>query len=407
MEPAKKWQSLSPKGADMKVMHDTAGAYAGDHCMAVWVKDANHGRCGIQQGGIGLLRGKEYVGYAILAHAGAATPVEVRIAWGGGKRRARASFWTKSAIVYGKYGFRFTAGTTTDAASLSVTLSQPGYLWIGTLSLMPADHVHGMRRDTLEPDREAPCAVMRWPGGNFVSGYHWKDGIGDRDRRPPRWDRAWNNVEDNDFGIDEFMVFCREVNIEPLVVVNTGLGSVELAAEEVEYINAAPASRWGAGAQNGHSRPYGVKWWGIGNEMFGQWQLGNVSVQQYAMRHNAFVKAMRKIDPGIRVVAVGAAGKWNDAFLAGSADYVDLLSGHFYAERKFSLPFSAADAQKYEDRFADYSACVLNGVRDIVTDMRKRIGKDAKIDRIRLCIDEWGIVRDWNPASRRLRRGVV
>ena len=149
--------------------------------------------------------------------------------------------------------------------------------------------------------------IMRWPGGNFVSGYNWKDGIGDRDRRPPRWDRAWNDVEDNDFGIDEFMVFCRDVNIEPLVVVNTGLGSVELAAEEVEYVNGAPASRWGAErAKNGRARPYGVTWWGIGNEMFGQWQLGNVSVQQYAMRHNAFVSAMRKIDPGIRVVAVGA-----------------------------------------------------------------------------------------------------
>ncbi|MGO8749160.1 MAG: alpha-L-arabinofuranosidase C-terminal domain-containing protein [Thermoguttaceae bacterium] len=398
LEPAKKWQTVSPKGADMKVAHDTAGAYAGDHCMAVWVKDSGHGRCGIQQGGIGLLRGKEYVGYAILAHAGPATPVEVRIAWGAGKEDGKSIVLDQVGNTYGKYAFRFTAGTTTDSASLSLTLSQPGYLWIGVLSLMPADHVHGMRRDTLDLIKKLHAPIMRWPGGNFVSGYNWKDGIGDRDRRPPRWDRAWNDVEDNDFGIDEFMVFCRDVNIEPLVVVNTGLGSVELAAEEVEYINGAPATRWGTErAKNGRAQPYGVKWWGIGNEMFGQWQLGNVSVQQYAMRHNAFVGAMRKIDPGIRAVAVGAAGKWNDAFLAASADYVDLLSGHFYAERKFSLPFSAADAQKYEDRFTDYSACVLNGVRDIVTDMRKRIGKDAKIDRIRLCIDEWGIVRDWNP----------
>ena len=98
LEPAKKWQTVSPKGADVKVMHDTAGAYAGDYCMAVWVKDSLQGRCGIQQGGIGLLRGKEYVGYAILAHAGAATPVEVRIAWGPERRTGRASFWTRSAI---------------------------------------------------------------------------------------------------------------------------------------------------------------------------------------------------------------------------------------------------------------------------------------------------------------------
>jgi alpha-N-arabinofuranosidase len=256
-----------------------------------------------------------------------------------------------------------------------------------------------MRPDTLALIKKLHAPIMRWPGGNFVSGYNWKDGIGDRDRRPPRWERAWNDVEDNDFGIDEFMAFCREVNIEPLVVVNTGLGSVELAAEEVEYINGPAAGRGGVERiKNGHPQPYGVKWWGIGNEMFGDWQLGNVSTEQYALRHNAFVKAMRKIDPSIQVVAVGAPGRWNDVFLAGSAEHVDLLSGHFYAERKMRLPFSAEDAKKYEDRFENYSACVLNGVREIVADMRKRMGKDPKIDRIRLCIDEWGIVREWNPA---------
>ncbi len=398
LEPEKKWKTVSPEGADVKVMHDMAGAYAGDHCMAVWVKDSNHARCGIQQGDIGLLRGKEYVGYAILAHAGATTPVEVRIAWGAGKEDGKSIVLDHVGDAYGKYSFRFTAGATTDSASLSVTLSQPGYLWIGAVSLMPADHVHGMRRDTLDLIKKLHSPIMRWPGGNFVSGYNWKDGIGDRDHRPPRWDRAWNDVEDNDFGIDEFMVFCHDVNIEPLVVVNTGLGSVELAAEEVEYINGMPTSLWGEErVKNGHAQPYGVKRWGIGNEMFGQWQLGSVSVRQYALRHNAFVKAMRRIDPSIQVVAVGAPGRWNDEFLAGSAEYVDLLSGHFYAERKMRLPFSAEDARKFEDRFVGYSACVLNGVRDIVTDMRKRIGKDTKIDRIGLCIDEWGIVRDWNP----------
>jgi alpha-L-arabinofuranosidase len=399
LEPGKKWEVVSPQGADAKVMLDTAGAYAGEHCMAVWVKDAKNGRCGIQQGDIGLVRGKEYVGYAYLAHVAKATPVDVRIAWGPQEADGKSIVLDRVGNTYDKYSFRFTAGATTDSARLSLTLSQPGYLWIGELSLMPADHVHGMRRDTLELIKKLHSPIIRWPGGNFVSGYDWKDGIGDRDRRPPRWERAWNDVEDNDFGIDEFMVFCREVKIEPLVVVNTGLGSVELAAEEVEYINGPATSRWGAvRAKNGHAQPYAVKWWGIGNEMFGNWQLGNVATEQYALRHNAFVKAMRRVDPGIQVVAVGAPGQWNDVFLAGSAEHVDLLSGHFYAERKLRLPFSAKDAKKYEERFEGYSACVLNGVRDIITDMRKRMGKDAKIDRIRLCIDEWGIVREWNPS---------
>ena len=146
---------------------------------------------------------------------------------------------------------------------LSATLSRPGFLWIGGLSLMPADHVHGMRHDTLALIEKLRAPIMRWPGGNFVSGYNWKDGIGDRDRRPPRWERAWNNVEDNDFGIDEFMAFCREANIEPLVVVNTGLGSVELAADEVEYVNGPATSRWGAEREKRPSST--LRRWLVGN----------------------------------------------------------------------------------------------------------------------------------------------
>jgi alpha-L-arabinofuranosidase len=399
LEPGKKWEVVSPPGADLKVMHDTAGAYAGDHCMAVWVKDSKGGRCGIQQGQIGLIRGKEYAGYAILAQVGKAAPVEVRVAWGPGEADGKSIVLDRVGNAYEKFSFRFTAGATTESARLSVTLSEPGYAWIGGLSLMPADNVHGMRPDTLELIKKLHAPIMRWPGGNFVSGYDWKDGVGDRDRRPPRWERAWNDVEDNDFGIDEFMTFCREANIEPLVVVNTGLGSVESAADEVEYINGSADSRFGAErVKNGHAQPYGVKWWGIGNEMFGDWQLGNVAMEQYALRHNAFVKAMRKIDPKIAVVGVGAPGRWNDVFLAESAEHVDLLSGHFYAERKLRLPFTAEDAKKYEDQFESYSASVLNGVRHIVGDLRQRMGKDPRIDRVRLCIDEWGIVRDWNAA---------
>jgi alpha-N-arabinofuranosidase len=399
LEPGKKWQTVSPPEADVKVMHDTAGAYAGDHCMAVWVKDSKGGRCGIQQGDIGLVRGKEYVGYVILAHVGKPTPVEVRIAWGPGETAGKSIVLDRVGNTYEKFSFRFTAGATTESARLTVTLSQPGYLWIGGLSLMPADNVKGMRSDTLALIKKLNAPIMRWPGGNFVSGYDWRDGGGDRDRRPPRWERAWNDVEDNDFGIDEFMTFCRETNIEPLVVVNTGLGSVDLAADEVEYINGLPDSRFGAErAKNGHPQPYGVKWWGIGNEMYGDWQLGNVAAEQYALRHNAFVRAMRKIDPTIAVVGVGAPGRWNDVFLANSAEHVDLLSGHFYAERKLRLPFTPEDAKKYEEQFEGYSACVLNGVRPIVDDLRQRMGKDPKIDRVRLCIDEWGIVREWNPA---------
>jgi alpha-N-arabinofuranosidase len=257
-----------------------------------------------------------------------------------------------------------------------------------------------MRADTLELVRKLNAPIMRWPGGNFVSGYNWKDAIGDRDRRPPRWERAWNAVEDNDFGLDEFMVFCGEVKTEAYIAVNTGLGSVADAADEVEYANGAAQTRWGGErAKNGHAEAYNVVWWGVGNEMYGNWQLGNVPVERYAIRHNAFVEAMKARDAKIKIIAVGHPGKWNDVVFPACAARMDLLSGHHYTERKLKMPFSAPDAEKYEAGFPAYSGAVANGVRGLINDFRKRLNSgNAAVDRVRLAVDEWGVVRDWNQA---------
>jgi alpha-N-arabinofuranosidase len=111
---------------------------------------------------------------------------------------------------------------------------------IGTVSLMPADNVRGMRRDTLALLKKLNAPGYRWPGGNFVSGYDWRDGIGPRDRRPPRRNPAWTGVEHSDFCIDEFLDFCCEVQAEPMIAANTGFGDACTAAQEVEYCNAGP-----------------------------------------------------------------------------------------------------------------------------------------------------------------------
>jgi alpha-N-arabinofuranosidase len=132
--------------------------------------------------------------------------------------------------------------------------------------------------------------------------------------------------------------------------------------------------------------------------MYGGWQLGNVPVERYALRHNAFVDAMKAVDPSIKTIAVGNPGKWNDVILPACAGHMDLLSGHHYTERKFRLPMSADDARKYEEDFLAYSGRVTEGLRGIVTDFRGRLGRSAEVDRVRLSIDEWGIVREWNPA---------
>jgi len=395
------WMVVNPDSAALEVFHDTAGAYAGDHCLALWRRDGKGGPAGIRQGDLGLVAGKEYLGYAILADASASqAPVEIRLAWGEDPKDGQSVRLDQVGREYRRFPFRFRAGATTDSASLSVLLSQPACLWIACLSLMPADNVKGMRNDTLDLIRKLNPPITRWPGGNFVSGYNWRDAIGDRDCRPPRWERAWNAVEDNDFGLDEFMAFCAAVGTEPYIAVNTGLGSVESAADEVEYATGSSHTPRGAErARNGHAKPYAVRWWGVGNEMYGDWQLGNVSVERYAIRHDAFVAAMKARQPSIKIIAVGAPGRWNDVMLPRCATSMDLLSGHHYTERKYRVPFTAADAAAYERNFLTYSDDVAAGVRHLVTDFRQRQGQgNAALDHVRLAIDEWGIVRDWNPA---------
>ncbi|MHC4659798.1 MAG: alpha-L-arabinofuranosidase C-terminal domain-containing protein, partial [Planctomycetota bacterium] len=132
--------------------------------------------------------------------------------------------------------------------------------------------------------------------------------------------------------------FCREVGAEPMIIVNSGFGDDHSAGQEVEYVNGSadtPMGKWRA--KNGDPKPYNVKWWGIGNEMYGKWQLGHMTLEHYAQKHNLFARAMRKVDPSIKLVAVGDTGKWSRGMLGNCADYTDLISEHFYRGEKESV----------------------------------------------------------------------
>ena len=243
---------------------------------------------------------------------------------------------------------------------------------------MPADNVHGWRRDTLALLRELDAPIYRWPGGNFVSGYDWKDGIGERDRRPPRKNPAWKGVEHNDVGLDEFMTLVRELGTEPYIAVNTGLGGVEAAAQEIEYVNGAATTPMGRlRAQNGHPAPYGVKWWGIGNEMYGDWQLGHMPLADDVKKDNRVVEAMRAVDPGMKPVAVGAVGDWTREMMTHGAGHMELLSEHLYWQDKDDVPAHVAQAVAGIRKIADAH-------RAYRRDLPSLRGKD-----IRLALDEW------------------
>ena len=204
---------------------------------------------------------------------------------------------------------------------------------------MPADNVDGFRPEVLALLRELDSPVYRWPGGNFVSGYDWRDGIGDRDRRPPRKNPAWTGVEHNDVGIHEYMDLMRLIGAEPYITVNSGLGDVVHGPRGGRVRQRrARDRRWaGCRAANGHPEPWGVKFWAIGNEMYGDWQLGNMPLSDYVKKHTQFAVAMKAMDPAIQVVAVGAVGRWSETMLAEASNHMDLISEHFYVQHKPGL----------------------------------------------------------------------
>ncbi len=291
--------------------------------------------CGIEQRGLGVSGGREYQGRFLLAGRGS---VEVALSWGEGAGARQALAFDVDAADFASHSAAFLSGGSSEDAALSIALEGEGEVWIGAASLMPADNVRGLRADVLDLLRQLGSPIYRWPGGNFVSGYDWRDGLGPPDQRPTRKNPAWQGIEPNDFGCCEFLDFCAEIEAEPLVVVNTGLGSPELAAALVEFLNGPAESPEGRRrARLGRVEPYGVRWFGVGNEMYGGWQLGHVPLERYLVRHREFAAAMRAVDPSIKLVAVGASGEWSQRMLADCGREMDLLSEHFYCGRAEDL----------------------------------------------------------------------
>ena len=368
------WMVVGDPGA---VTMDKQRAFTGEHTPVVRLPGKGAG-AGLMQERLGLVEGKRYVGRVVLAGDASATPVRVRVAWGGGASEGQTITVHRLGADYATVPFEITAGGSTDNGRLEIVGYGDGTVRIGTASLMPADNVKGWRRDTLALLRDLDSPIYRWPGGNFVSGYDWKDGIGDRDRRPPRKNPAWTGVEHNDVGIHEFLEFCRELGTDPYIAVNTGLGGVEAAAQEIEYVNGAADTPMGQlRAKNGHPAPYGVKWWGIGNEMYGDWQLGHMPLSEYVKKHNRVVEAMRKVDPKMVPIAVGAVGDWTKQMLTSSAGHMDLLSEHTYWQSRPDVPAHVAQAVAAVRRIAEAHRAYRRELPSLK-------GKD-----IRLALDEW------------------
>lgn len=296
----RKWY---PIGHDGVVVMDTSHPFVGAHSPRIALDSFTpHG---IEQTGLSLVKGKRYIGH-IWLRGSPDSMIKVALIWGKGEKDRQTISLKGVTSQYQRFPFRFTSGADTSTATFAIAGTGTGSFYVGTVSMMPADNIDGFRPDTIALLRQLHSGFWRLPGGNFLSDWSWYDGIGPRDRRPPTFDYAWNAMQSNDVGLDEFMTLCRLIDVEPYITVNAGFGDAHSAGEEVEYINGSVHTRLGAlRAKDGHPAPYDVKYWDIGNEPYGAWQLGRTDLKYYVIKHNLFAAAMRKADPSIILLASG------------------------------------------------------------------------------------------------------
>jgi alpha-N-arabinofuranosidase len=253
----------------------------------------------------------------------------------------------------------------------------------------PSADARGYRTDVVELVRELGIPIIRYPGGNFVSGYNWEDGIGPVEHRPARLDLAWRSIESNQVGVDEFMAWSAEVGSETMMAVNLGTRGIDAARNLVEYCNHPGGTYWSdLRRTNGADNPYGIKLWCLGNEMDGAWQIGHKTPQEYARLARESATAMRRVDPAIELVACGSShprmptfGTWEATVLEECYDAVDYLSLHSYFEERNDDRDSFLASAVALDRFIEAVLATCDHVR----------AKGRHDKYLNLAIDEWNV----------------
>jgi alpha-N-arabinofuranosidase len=419
-------EPFKPVGPAGTVAMDTVLPFVGKH--SPFVKLEGSEPRGIQQSKLRVGRGKTYEGRIYLA-GDAGAKVVVRLVWGTGAGDSQTVTIPSLSPEYKKFPLKFTAASDTEDARLEILGTGSGTFHVGTASLMPADNVQGFHAGMVRLFKEAGFKMFKWPGGNFVSAYDWRDGLGDRDKRPPRLQPMWSDrVESNDVGLHDLIALCRLVGAEPDLAIDSGFGSAREAAEQVEYCNGSVETRMGKmRAENGSPEPFNVLCWCIGNEMYGPWQYGHMSLDQYCVKHNYIVEAMKKVDPKIRVTVSGASvceksvggaekkgnffpsiweppiteklpyefgsvNDWDGWLLAKCVDNIDYLSEHTYA-----YPDLAFDAEKQlfvdvHDPLHFRTRRLANRIGEAFEAWDKYVEKMPSLrDKdIKLIFDEWG-----------------
>lgn len=247
----------------------------------------------------------------------------------------------------------------------------------------------GFRRDVADLIRPLKLSHIRYPGGNFLSGYRWRDGVGPKDRRPVRPDLAWSALEPNQVGTDEFLQWCERLGVEPMLAVNLGTGTPQDAVDLLEYVNGdLPTANARLRRENGHAAPYGVKLWCLGNEMDGPWQIGSKTAEEYARAACETAKMMKWLDPSIQLVACGSSyramptfGQWERTVLERCYEHIDFLSLHqYYQNNDGDVPSFLARSLEMED-----SIRIIAG---LCREVKKEKGSEHDVF---LSFDEWNV----------------
>ncbi len=260
----------------------------------------------------------------------------------------------------------------------------------------PLADEQGFRTDVMAALKRLNVPVVRYPGGNFVSGYRWMDGVGPKADRPSRVDMAWNDVDSNQFGTNEFIDLCRKLNWEPYLVVNCGDGDMREARDWVEYCNGSKHTALAnLRRQHGYEQPHNVKYWGIGNEVDGPWQIGYKTPEEYARAYLEFAKVMRWIDPSIKLIA-SAASHWQGGtviertqlLFEQAAKFIDYLSIHWYVGNpQDDFEGYMAQSELIEERLFAYEGLI------------RALSLQEGVSRIPIAVDEWNVWYRTHPAT--------
>ena len=254
----------------------------------------------------------------------------------------------------------------------------------------PLSDSNGYRRDVLDAARKLNVTILRWPGGNFSSNYHWTDGIGPRDKRPSRLEMAWGTVESNRFGTHEFLDYVEKVGSEPYICCNLGTGTWTEAQQWVEYCNSSEdTAMTRLRKQNGRQQPWKVPYWGLGNEMDGPWQMGHRSAEDYGKFALEAAKLMKWTDPNIKLIAAGSSNfgpgsdwtGWNRTVLEYLKRHADYLSLHMYV----------GNAANNFGEFLASSVELGERIKTAEGTIRAALSGEPPSRRIYIAWDEWNV----------------